>query len=341
MKQLIYVLAKYLGLFYLSRCYTRQDLRILAYHGIWLGDGHFGNFLYMSPEKFSSRMQNIKDWKNPVLSLEDALSRREKGTLPDGAVVITIDDGWFGTYLHMAPELIRQDFPATVYVTSYYVEKQVPVFDVAMRYMVSTSGELVVDLRNLREFEGRTLVSLENALQREEAVSRFNAYSSGLCNDTERQQFLEYLGNKLGVSYAGIVDSKLFHLMTLSQVEELRLKGIGIELHTHRHRISFGGESCLEQELAENRDSLGSGQSPQASHFCYPSGRYDQEDWPVLEKAGINSATTTGIGLVRSGTHRYELPRILDGEEISDIEFEAEISGFCDILRRIKSTRRR
>ena len=56
MKIVVFRLAKALGLFALSRWLTRRGLRILCYHGIWLGEGHYGNFLFMSPEVFAGRM---------------------------------------------------------------------------------------------------------------------------------------------------------------------------------------------------------------------------------------------------------------------------------------------
>ena len=67
MKQWIFHLAKYTGLFALCRRITARNLRILAYHGIWLGQGHYGNYLFMSAGKFAARMQKIQALGYPVL----------------------------------------------------------------------------------------------------------------------------------------------------------------------------------------------------------------------------------------------------------------------------------
>ena len=136
LKLTVFVLAKYLGLFALSRHLTRRGLRILCYHGIWIGTGHFGNFLFMQPAKFAQRMAFLAKSDFPVLPLAEAVARFRDGTHPDGCTVITIDDGWYGSFKHMVPVLAAEKLPATFYVTTYYAMKQKPVINVALTYFL-------------------------------------------------------------------------------------------------------------------------------------------------------------------------------------------------------------
>jgi len=53
LKSVILNVAKQLGLFAVASSITRAEIRIIAYHGIWFRDGHFGNHLFRSPENFS------------------------------------------------------------------------------------------------------------------------------------------------------------------------------------------------------------------------------------------------------------------------------------------------
>ena len=71
-------------------------------------------------------------------------------------------------------------------------------------------------------------------------------------------------------------------------------------------------------------------------HFCYPSGRWSPEHADVFAQAGVASAVTCEPGFVRPDHAPYELPRILDGENLAQVEFEAELSGFSAFLRRAK-----
>lgn len=59
-----------------------------------------------------------------VLSLGDFLDRLENGrTIPTGAVVLTLDDGYRDTLDVAAPILARYDVPATLYLATAYVDR--------------------------------------------------------------------------------------------------------------------------------------------------------------------------------------------------------------------------
>jgi len=49
----------------------------------------------------------------------------------------------------------------------------------------------------------------------------------------------------------------------------------------------------------------------------------------------VRSATTTKISLVTGDADRLQLPRIVDGEGVSALDFEAELSGFKSLVRRL------
>ena len=71
-------------------------------------------------------------------------------------------------------------------------------------------------------------------------------------------------------------------------------------------------------------------------HFCYPSGIWAKEQWPWLAETGLRSAVTCDRGLNFGKTPRYGLKRIGDDEGLSQIEFEAEVRGFAEVLRAMK-----
>jgi peptidoglycan/xylan/chitin deacetylase (PgdA/CDA1 family) len=332
MKQAIYTLSKYIGLFAVCKWLTRKHIRILGYHGIWLGAGHFGNFLFMSPDKFALRMRQLKEMGVPVISLSDAVIGMNEGTLPDCATVITIDDGWYGTYKHMLPVLEKYQFPATLYATTYYSDKQTPIFNVALQYLFTVTDVQFLDANKLN-VGSEALVNLALSPEKSNFIDFLQRYASQLTGEPERQQLLALLAVQLGLSYPAIVEDKLFHLANEEQLEEMARQGIDIQLHTHRHRISVDGLDCLEQELLENQSRLNRVTARPLIHFCYPSGIYDETVWPMLKKLGMVTATTTESGLANKRSHLYALPRVLDGENVSDIEFEAEISGFGEVKR--------
>jgi peptidoglycan/xylan/chitin deacetylase (PgdA/CDA1 family) len=333
-KHLILLLAKYSGLFRLSRWYTRKNMRILAYHGIWMGEGHFGNFLYMSADKFSRRMQKIRSLKVPVLDLGEALRRQQLGTLPDHTTVITIDDGWYSTYLHMLPELEKHHFPATIYVTTYYCERQFPVFAVFIQYMFSKTSAASINLAKLGIREHGEILITEDS-ERERAKSIIFDYAIRLPTEADRQSLAAKIGDVLDIDCEQLIKNQVFHLISLQQLRDMDRRGFDLQLHTHRHRVFHDGVDCLEKELRDNIDCLKQITNRPLEHFCYPSGVYSDRFLPTLKAANVCSATTTEVGLVDRSTNRLALPRILDGELVSDLEFEAELHGFFELKRRL------
>ena len=336
MKRLIiFGLAKYLGFFAVSRWLTRRGLRILGYHGIWLGEGHYGNRLFMSKKKFVERMQALARSCYPVLSLSEAIEKLSDGTLPAYATVITIDDGWHGTYRYMIPALLTAGLPATVYITTYYAEKQTPVFGPAIHYMLHCANVQRLDLSELDD-KLIGIFELHNPEQREHTANRIVDYGNEYLNDQERQQLCSSLGALLGIDYQEIIQQRLFGIMSFDEIHDAARSGFDIQLHTHRHRITEKGQDCIEQEISDNRRCLESLTNQPLIHFCYPSGVYQQNDWYTLKKLGIVSATTTEPSLNFAPAQQFALSRILDGEEMHWLELEAELSGFVDLLRRCK-----
>lgn len=232
----------------------------------------------------------------------------------------------------MLPELEKNQFPAVLYATTYYSGKQVPVFNVALQYLFATTKVETLDSQKFN-IGYSSEVDLTSIKEKSKFMNSLQAHASLLLSEEERQRLLALLAKELELSYSTIVENKLFHLADEEQLKEMVQRGIDVQLHTHRHRISVDGVDCLEQELIDNKSKLDKVSGNPLLHFCYPSGLYDQSFWPTLEKLGMVSATTTESGLVNKQSHPYALPRILDGEDISDIEFEAEMSGFGELKR--------
>lgn len=331
MKRAVLWLARAAGLFALAEFMTRHQLRILAYHGIWEGPGQFGNFLFMRPETFAARMRFLARRGTRVLPLGEALERLREGRLPRRAVVITIDDGWQGACRVMGECLEREGFPATLYVCSYYADKQRPVFDVAVAWLyhlAEHSGQAVHLPAGLVGGEGAALVAVG-----EEELRR---HADTLDSDLGRQALLRDVAGAVGVDFGELESGRQFHLGDREELAAAVSRGVDLQLHTHRHRTRLHGESCLGREIADNRRWLEPLAGSPLEHFCYPSGRYRETDWPVLRESGVRSATTTEIGLADRHSPPLALPRILDGQMLSELELEAELSGFLSLVRRFR-----
>ena len=331
-----YRAARGLGLFRLARRLTRGSVRLLCYHGTSMSDeSRFRPQLFIEPEAFERRMRHLVEAGYPVVGLGRAVAGLARGDLPDCATVVTIDDGFYSTYRHAAPTLLRLGLPATVYVTSYHCQKGTPVFRLAVQYLLWASRAEALDLARLGPpFAGRA--ALTTAAEREALAWAIVQVGEGLGSEAARVALCRRLGAALGVDYDALARERRLSLMSPDELRALAGQGLDLQLHTHRHRLP-DDEAGTRRELAENRAFLEPLVGRRLEHLCYPSGLWSAQHPGWLRRLGIRSATTTDPGLATAASDPLALDRFLDSAEISQIEFEAELSGFAELLRRVRA----
>lgn len=337
LKLSFFAICKAVGLFSLARRRTRSQLKILCYHGFEVADEcSFRPKLFIRSAQFEQRLATLRRLGMRVATLDQAIAQLDQGTLEDDTVVITIDDGFYSTHGLAVPLLRKYGYPATVYVTTYYVEHSAPIFRLVVQYMFhrSTATELVLD--NAHWAEDR-VVNLTDAGQAEKAMWECIDFGERHCTEWERQAISETLGVLLNVPYREIVDSQMFHLMTAEQLQSLAADCVSVGLHTQRHTFSTDDRAQAVREIAENRQALKRCGVDAVDHFCYPSGVFDPRQGEWLDEMGVKSSTTCIPGLNTALTPRHAMHRFLDGDNIHPLEFEAALSGFSDVLRGLLS----
>lgn len=290
-----------IGLFALARMLTRHEARILCYHGFSYRDEHeFAPQLFMQPATFRQRLDQIAAHGFQVVSLQDLVRRvRARESLTD-LLVITVDDGWTGFARYALPELQRRGWPVTLYLTTYYAVKRRPVLNVLRRYL---------------SWKGAPLPERVDEDERE-------------C------QNLLHAGAASALDLS-CLDGGLFELSAPSDLAQRSAEGLDVQLHTHRHRVPSDAE-LLAQEIQINREIIERITGRPANDLCFPSGEYRAAQFPALAQLGVQSATTTKLGLVRRDANLLELPRLLDGENLDPVELDAELSGFLSLVRRVR-----
>lgn len=339
LKLILLRLARAAGLFALARRLTADKLRILAYHGGSVADEHeFKPGLFMTPATFRARLESLVRGGYPVLGLDEALARRQARTLPSRAVVITIDDGWYGTARDMFPALKAAGLPATLYVATYYLERQTQVFNVAAAYLLWRARDREIDLARLDPALSG-VHDLRSPAVREEVEEALTARADALPDAKARQALLRSLARMLGIDLDVLERRRQFAFLDEEEGRDAARSGVDLQLHTHRHRFPAGDRCQAEAEIADNRLVLGRLVPGPRRHFCYPSGRYGTHQFAWLEGLDVASAVTTERGLNGPDRSPYELRRILDSEDLAPIEFEAELAGFAELLRGLRRSR--
>jgi peptidoglycan/xylan/chitin deacetylase (PgdA/CDA1 family) len=307
-KRIILGLACAAGLGRFAHRATPRHLRILGYHGAWILPGPpLGECTFIMPDLFERRMNRLKRSGRPVLPLDDAMLRLADDALPEGAVVITIDDGWVSTLTHMLPVLEKHEFPATLYATTWYSGRDLPVVSQAIRFLAWSKGR--------PEAEAKTKIAEIEALSLDARLSAIRDY-----------------GAELGIPETWL-ERRQFHIMSPAELAEAQRRGLHIQLHTHRHIEVEDHPDRLHAEIEENRAFLTAAIGDRAfDHFCYPSGSFHPSAPTTLAAAGIRSATLCDEGLNPPGADPLTLKRFLDSQRVSDLEFDAYLSGLLHAL---------
>ena len=329
-------LAKWAGLFALARRLTSGQLRILCYHGLSLEDEHrFRPRLFIRPDLLRHRLRTLRSHRFPVLSLDRALERLAEGNLPPCATVVTFDDGFFSNFSPGLGILQEFDIPATVYVTTYYVAKGRPVFRLVVQYLFWKTRQVALDLTGLG-LGRQGIVTLGDNAAKDAVMWEIIHEAEAHFDEDRRSALSKELARRLDVACDRLLASRSLNLMTSDEIRSMAESGIDIQLHTHRHRFPID-RGIIEREIGDNRACLEGLLGHPRSHLCYPSGQWSREQWPWLEAVHIRSGVTCDPGLNDADTPRLGLRRFLDADDLSQIEFESEIYGLSEILRRFRS----
>ena len=312
--------------------WRQHRVLILGYHGISLDDEHhWDSELYMPASVLRRRLELIGEAGCHVLALDDAVRRMYEDDLPPRSVVLTFDDGTYDFYARAFPVVQSFGFPATVYFTTYYAEFNRPVYDAMLSYLLWKGRSRRLYWPDVLGDTGEITLTDDGRRRARERLHRYPV-EHGL-NGRDKDALLARLAALLDVDYDDILRRRLLHLMSLSEAGELARRGVDLQLHTHRHRVSYDS-AVFDREIRDNVERLRALRASEPTHFCYPGGVNRPEFLPWLRGSNIVSATTCEPGLASRRHDRLLLPRYIDTSAHTDAEFRAWLTGVATLLPR-------
>ena len=311
--------------------WRQKRLLILCYHWLSFRDEHLVDPTWISPSFFRARLERLRDGGYTAVALDEGIRRLADGTLPPKSVALTFDDGT-RDFAELAVPLLREfGMPATVYVTTYYCEHPLPVFDIALHYLLSRTR---ADHTVVEAIAGKTAAVPAGANREVIWRALYDHARAERQTAAQKNEILRRVAQLGGIEFQEFLKSGMFQQMTPEQIRDLPRDLIDVQLHTHRHRTPRVRSDFL-REIRDNRECLSRylGVS-ELTHFCYPSGDYWGEFLPWLSDEGVQSATTCVPGIATKDDSRLLLPRFLDSSGISDVLFDSWTSGFSAFLPR-------
>lgn len=313
-----------------SRRRSRQ-LLILCYHGISIDDEHeWAPGLFMSAAQFAARLERLRRGRYCVLPFGEAVARLRAGTLPPRSVAMTFDDGNVDFHRRAWPLLKQYGLPATVYLTTYYCEDNLPVFPLMLSFLLwkARGRRGRVDLPS-----GESVLvdaTSQESRRRAEAMLLTLAHNEDM-SALDKDNLARNVACGLDIDYDDLSVRRLLHLMNADEVRELAAEGVDFQMHTHRHRSPLD-EERYRAELRLNGACIAAMTGTMSRHFCYPSGTWKPQFEQWLAAEGVVSATTCEPGIATPGSHSLRLPRLLDHSTLTDVEFDAWLCGLGALL---------
>jgi peptidoglycan/xylan/chitin deacetylase (PgdA/CDA1 family) len=288
--------------------------------------------LAVTPTHFSEHLEVLRRDGYRLVGLEELQRRLDAAEPLDRAVVVTFDDGYADNLYRARPCLERADVPATVFVTSGYVDGRREFWWDALDHLLTADAlpetiELVVDDSRHRfplETSAATAAAGDRSWRaqdppstpRQRAYSGIYALLKALAPE-RRERALTELWQATGVvaaprpSHRQLTSSELIrlaegHLVTIGSHTVSHPKLSMLSLERQRAEIE-ASKAALEQVLAQPVRS-----------FAYPHGDYANETARLVQAAGHSCACSTAAGPVTRQSDRYALPRVMvedwDGE---------------------------
>ena len=285
-------------------------LRILCYHGIcqdnlakepWLPQ------YFVTASAFEKQLQYLAR-NSRVLPLREAVDRLRHGSLPPRCVSLTFDDG-YANNLEMAYPLLRKyDMPATIFLSSAYIE----------------SGEFFPFLK-------LKLIQLDSGVDL--AVSPLANYKTAALDQVDRTAARWWPQVYARLSEA---QRQTLRPMTVEEVKGADMRLIDFGPHSHTHCI-LGNESVERRrnEIQISIAKVAQWTGRPVSVFSFPNGQrgdFDEADKAVLRAQGIQAAVTGIGGANNSRTEPLELKRYPVALYHDDAGFRAEVTGFRSAL---------
>ncbi|MFO0916586.1 MAG: polysaccharide deacetylase family protein [Pirellulales bacterium] len=325
LKRILLRVAKACGLFAFARWRLRGTVAIIAWHGVSIGDEHelFADY-FITPQTLSDRLAFLQQHFH-IVSLDEAVRQLQLGQLAPRQVVLTFDDGDVSFLTQAIPVLQRWQAPATVYIVSSGLDRRTTALNMAVRELllrttaVHAPGELFAD---------QQARPIDTLAQRQQAGDLAVAAMNQRAEYAERIEFAQRVSTALGIDWQRLFGDQHWDYMVADEVRRCVDAGYDMQLHSDLHRTTVEMQDELLDDTVRCRQQIEAVTGRTAIDYCYPSGLWTRRCWPMLEQAGVRSAVTCRLGPNFPDTPLLALRRYVDGQSISQLEFEALVSGF-------------
>lgn len=306
----------------------RSQLRVdrmpcLMYHEVLPDSVDIGVWTVVRESDFDAQLRHLRQHYTPI-AIEEALDEyRVRHRWPNGAVLLTFDDGYSGNLATALPIAEAHGVPITVFVATRWVEEgRRHWFDRLILHFLSAKQTKI----DLKEFGGAEIIitrpsdteswwndvsKVLEQLKRLPEENR-NTFVDCLCQQNKDQSGLDFIAP-----------------LTVDGLKSLASSPcVSIGAHSHGHEIlpRLSADEA-RQSVARSKMLLEQWLGCEVKHFAYPNGDYDQVTREIIRELAFATALTTKPGLWKPDDDLLALPRIGIGRFDPAGFFRSRVAG--------------
>jgi peptidoglycan/xylan/chitin deacetylase (PgdA/CDA1 family) len=275
------------GGFALSRLITRRVPKIIMYHR-FSEESKTG---YMHRSFFEAQIKYLQKNYN-VIRLDGLISKLKNGQqVPPNTIVLTVDDGYRDFYDIAYPILKKYSVPATLFVTTKFVDGRFWLWPDKVKYILQHSNKLH-ELDKALFIEGMKSVDLPNERDRLWGVIISHLLS---ISENSKNEYLQLLEKTQEVNVPDCPVEQ-YQAIDWAQAKEMSADNIEIAAHTRSHpSLSKLTSSQLVSEVTGSVNDIGKELGAKPTSFCFPNGQpadYTAEVKEAVKQSGCHGAVT-------------------------------------------------
>lgn len=300
---------------------------ILQYHRVIAAptDPHI---LCVTPDHFEAHLQVVRQCGQPV-SLRQLVQSLRSGRLIERAIVVTFDDGYADNLHYARPLLARYAVPATVFVSTAYIDHPREFWWDELERLVLTPGTLpetvalqIDGARHAWRLGERACYSEAEWRQRQDwdlarpddPTERHALFRGlyGVLHPLDNQQREAALDQLAALAQQPQRRRATHRMLTAREVVELAADGlVEIGAHTHTHpALAALPEEAQRAEISDSKTILEELLGAPVTSFAYPHGAASRATRQAVRDAGYRCACSNVRDNVWRGSDLFQLPRI-------------------------------
>jgi peptidoglycan/xylan/chitin deacetylase (PgdA/CDA1 family) len=237
-----------------------------------------------------------------VLPLSEGIERLRSSSLPRRAACVTFDDGYRDNYTVAAPILKRYGLPATIFVSTGFLDGGRMWNDSVIEAVRQAPGSLI-DAREI----ALGVHAIGDDLARSVAIAKLLDQLKYL-PIAERSQKVSDLCALIGAALPTDL------MLSTAEVRAARHANIEIGGHTVNHPILTQiDDGQARSEIADSKAHLEQILREKITLFAYPNGRPNQDylvrHAAMVKEAGFVAAVSTASGAAKHDSDLFQLPR--------------------------------